>query len=229
TFDVDPQTGKTRLLHAFLLEPRVPPENPSQRLGLITAFYGGANTYSTQDQIFCAAGLTVVSPSVRGSSGFGKAFYSLNDKDLGGDEIIDLFYVARWLAERTGLPERRIGVYGGSHGGYATMRALTFPPETNGRNEFFPFGFGLAHAGFSSIKTFYDAPNTPDGVGLEGGGPNVPADLAKMLDRSPLTHVDRLQAPLLLTHGSKDWRVPVEESRQFVEAARQLERPVVYV
>lgn len=228
TFDKDPKTGKTRELHAFLLEPREPvPE--AERMAMITAFYGGRNGYSKFDNIMCAAGMTVLSPAVRGSSGFGKDFYSLNDKDLGGDEIVDVFYAARWLEEHTGLSPRRIGVKGGSHGGYATMRALTHPPATNGRNESYPLGFGMAHAGFSDIKTFYDATNIPDWVVLESGDPNVAADLAKMKDRSPMQHVDLLRAPLLLTHGSKDWRVPVDESRQFAKAAREQKKPVQYV
>jgi dienelactone hydrolase len=229
TFDKDPATGKTRELHAFLLEPRQPLENADQRLALITAFYGGENRYSELDQILCAAGLTVISPAVRGSQGFGKAFFALNDEDLGGDEIVDLFAVARWAEQRLGLPAARIGVYGGSHGGYATMRALTFPPRTNGRNDFYPFGFGMAHAGFSDIKTFYDATNIPDWVVLESGDPKVPAELERMRDRSPLTHAERLRAPLLVTHGSQDWRVPVSESRQFVTKAKEAGLPVQYV
>lgn len=228
TFDVDKATGKPRELHAFLLEPRNPAPG-GKGLAMITAFYGGRNGYSKFDNIMCAAGLTVLSPAVRGSSGFGKSFYGLNDKDLGGDEIVDVFYAARWLQERTGLSPRRIGVKGGSHGGYATMRALTFPPSTNGRNEGYPLGFGMAHAGFSDIKTFYDATNIPDWVVLESGDPNKPRELKRMKDRSPLQHVDLLGAPILLTHGSKDWRVPVDESRQFVKAARDAKRPVSYV
>ena len=229
TFDTDKKTGKKRELHAFLLEPKDPVAKPAHKMALITAFYGGRNAYSKYDHIMCAAGLTLVSPAVRGSSGFGREFYGLNDKDLGGDEIVDLFHVARWLEKRAGLKDRRIGVYGGSHGGYATMRALTFPPETNGRNDLYPFGFGLSHAGFSDIKSFYDATNIPDWVVLESGDPGKPKELARMKDRSPLTHVGRLRAPILLTHGSQDWRVPVDESRQFVKAARELKRPVTYV
>ncbi len=218
-----------RKLHAFLLEPKEPIAKPERQLAMITAFYGGSNRYSTFDHVMCAAGLTVLSPAVRGSSGFGKAFSALNDKDLGGDEIVDLFYAARWLEKRTGLPADRIGVFGGSHGGYATMRALTYPPKTNGRNESYAFGFGMSHAGFSDIKSFYDATNIPDWVVLESGDPNVPKELVRMRDRSPMAHVDLLQAPLLLTHGSADWRVPVDESRQFAAEAKKLQRPVQYV
>jgi dipeptidyl aminopeptidase/acylaminoacyl peptidase len=222
-------TFDKRDLHAFVLEPKQPLTDAKQRLAMITAFYGGENAYSQFDQIMCAAGFTVVSPSVRGSSGFGRDFSALNDKDLGGDEIVDLFWIARWLEQRSGLGPRRIGVYGGSHGGYATMRALTFPPSTNGRNVLYPFGFGMSHAGFSDVQTFHDASNIPDWVVLELGDPSKPAERARLKDRSPLTHADRLQFPLLLTHGSNDWRVPVSESRQFAEKAKSLGLPVTYV
>ncbi|MGB1274421.1 MAG: prolyl oligopeptidase family serine peptidase, partial [Nannocystaceae bacterium] len=113
TFDRDPATGKTRELHAFVLHPTQPRQNPEQRLALITAFYGGRNRYSSFDNIMCAAGLTIVSPAVRGSSGFGKQFYGLNDKDLGGDEIVDLHAVARWVEQEFALKPHQIGVYGG--------------------------------------------------------------------------------------------------------------------
>jgi dienelactone hydrolase len=227
TFDVDPNTGEQRMLHAFLLTPKRPLADGAQRLAVITSFYGGSNSFSTRQQIYCEAGIAWLSPAVRGSSGFGKEFMALNDRDLGGDEIIDLFYAARYLEEKLGLEPRQIGVAGGSHGGYATMRALTFPPETNGRNESYDLGFGISHAGFSSIITFYHATNIPDWIVLEAGDPKTEA--AKLADRSPLTHASRLESPLLLTHGSNDNRVGVTESRQFYEAARAADRPVTYV
>lgn len=227
TFDIDPATGTPRMLHAFLLTPKQALADSAQRLAVITSFYGGSNSFSTRQQIYCEAGITWLSPAVRGSSGFGKEFMALNDRDLGGDEIIDLFYGARFLERVYGFEPEQIGVAGGSHGGYATMRALTFPPETNGRNESYSFGFGMSHAGFSSIVTFYDATNIPDWIILEAGDPKTEAD--KLADRSPLTHAGRLESPLLLTHGSNDNRVGVSESRQFYEAAQALDRPVTYV
>ena len=227
TFDVDPKSGAQRKLHAYLMTPKLARSNPAERLAVITSFYGGGNSYSTQQHIYCEAGISWLSPAVRGSSGFGKEFMALNDRDLGGDEIVDLFYGAKFLEKKLGLAPNQIGVSGGSHGGYATMRALTFPPATNGRNESYPLGFGLSHAGFSSIVTFYDATNIPDWIILEAGDPKTERD--KLLDRSPLAHVDILQAPLLLTHGSNDNRVGVSESRQFNDKAVELGKPVTYV
>ena len=216
-----------RQLHAYVMRPKQP---PSDGLGvaMVRSFYGGDNDWDQYDHILCAAGITVVSAAVRGSSGFGKEFSALNDRDLGGDEIVDLFWVARWIEAQLGIPSGRIGVYGRSHGGYATMRALTFPPETNGRNEAYTFGFGLAEAGFSDIAAFHDATNIPDWVVLEAGNPGVPEDLARLKDRSPINHVDRLLVPIFLLHGGNDWRVPVAGSRVFVEAAKAAGKKVTY-
>ncbi|HEY0139108.1 MAG TPA: prolyl oligopeptidase family serine peptidase [Nannocystis sp.] len=225
----DRVNGKPRELHAFVLHPLRPLADKTRKVALVRSFYGGENSYSTFDHVMCAAGLTVVSPAVRGSDGFGKTFSALNDRDLGGDEIVDLFHVARWIEKTLGLTPRQIGVYGGSHGGYATMRALTFPPATNNRNDSYAFGFGLSHAGFSDIKNFHDQSNIPDWVVLESGDPSKPDDLARMRDRSPISHVDLLRAPLLLTHGGNDWRVPVGESRAFHEKAKALGKPTTYV
>lgn len=227
TFDIDPATGETRMLHAFLMTPKVPRENSALDLAVITSFYGGGNSFSTTQQVFCEAGISWLSPAVRGSSGFGKDFMALNDRDLGGDEIIDLFHAARFLEKKLGLSPSQIGVAGGSHGGYATMRALTFPPYTNERNEDYDFGFGMSHAGFSSIVTFYEATNIPDWIVLEAGDPA--SEREKLEDRSPINHIDRLDSPLLLTHGENDSRVEVSESRQFAAKAREMGKPVTYV
>ena len=228
TFDEDPSTGEKRMLHAFLLEPKNPLPK-GQRLAAIRSFYGGENEYNRLDHLWCAAGITVLSPAVRGSSGFGKEFAALNDGDLGGDEIVDLFYAAKWLESELGFESQEIGVYGRSHGGYATMRALTFPPETNGRGESYPFGFGLGDAGFSDIEAFYAYTNIPDWVLLEAGDPRTPEGKAKLAERSPINQVERLRAPLFLMHGAEDWRVPAEGSRVFAEKARALGKALTYL
>jgi dipeptidyl aminopeptidase/acylaminoacyl peptidase len=225
TFDVDPGTGQTRQIHAFLLIPReLPP--PERRQAFVLAFYGGANAYRQDFQILVEAGFIVLSPAVRGSFGFGRDFYALIDKDLGGNEMIDLIYGGRYLQERFGLSPRQIGVFGGSHGGYATVRSLTLPAPINGRDESFDWGFGWAHAGFYDITTFWRDCNIPDWVTQKAGDPRTERE--KLLDRSPLTHAARLRAPLYLTHGDRDNRVPVGESRVLVGRLRELGKDFRY-
>ena len=82
TFDVDPATGKTRMLHAYLYKPKNPLPK-GKELVMIESFYGGENRYNTEYEIFNAAGITVLSPSPRGSAGVGRDFAAMNDKDLG--------------------------------------------------------------------------------------------------------------------------------------------------
>ena len=225
TFDTDPKTHKKRQLHGILYTPRdtIPAK---ERIVRIKSFYGGANTFSVDNQLFCAAGIATFSPAVRGSWGQGTQFYRLNDGDLGGDEIIDLFEAARWLVSK-GYNATRIGVFGRSHGGYATMRALTFPKAAEGQPDVFPFAFGFADAGFSDILDFYETSNIPDWVVLEAGDPK--ADAARLKDRSPVHHIERLNAPLFLSHGANDQRVPVHGSRRMYEACTKVQKPCEYL
>ncbi len=226
TFDIDPATGKPRMLHAFLYKPKNP--LPSDRqIVMIQSFYGGSNRWSTRTQILAEAGIYVFSPSPRGSRGFGREFAALNDKDLGGNEIIDIIYAAKYLSKELGIPPERIGVYGGSHGGYATMRLLTFPGEINGNSAEFDWGFGISHAGFSDIAHFYEHCNIPDWVLLEAGDPATEAD--KLRDRSPLYHADKMTGKLLLTHGTNDSRVPIEGSRWMADSLRTYSKDVTLI
>ena len=85
----------------------------------------------------------MLSASPRGSAGFGRDFAAMNDHDLGGNETLDMIYVSRYVADKLNIPSQRVGVFGMSHGGYETMRLMTFPGEVNGYKAKFPFGFGI--------------------------------------------------------------------------------------
>jgi len=226
TFDIDEKTGKQRMLHGYLFTP----ENPlpkDEQIALIHSYYGGGNYYLSRSHIMGEAGVYVFSPSPRGSSGFGKDFEALNDKDLGGNEIIDIIYAGKYISEKLGIPPQRIGVFGGSHGGYAVMRLLTFPGEINGYKASFDWGFGLSHAGFSDIISFYEFCNIPDWVILEAGDPATEAD--KLNDRSPIYHADKMKGKLLLTHGENDSRVPIEGSKRFADSLKKYGKDVKFV
>lgn len=224
TFDIDEKTGETRKLHAYLLTPKKPLKD---KIVMIQSFYGGSNSYDMEHQIFADAGIYVLSPSPRGSSGFGRDFAAMNDKDLGGNEIIDIIYCARYISEKLGVPPERIGVFGMSHGGYATMRLMTFPGEVNGNKASFPFGFGVAVAGFADIVYQHNHSNIPDWTMLEAGDPVKDKD--KLMDRSPISHYDKITGPLLLIHGNHDDRVDIEGSRMMYNALRESGKPVEFL
>lgn len=226
TFDVDPATGKTRMLHAYLYKPKHPLPKGKEFI-MIESFYGGDNRYNTEYGILNAAGITVLSPSPRGSTGFGRDFAAMNDKDLGGNEILDIIYCALYIAENRNVPPERIGVFGMSHGGYATMRLLTFPGEVNGHKKTFRFGFGIETAGFSDIIYQHTHSNIPDWTTLEAGDPEKEA--ARLIERSPLYHAANLTGPLLLLHGNHDNRVHVEGSRLMDRMLTHLKLPHRYV
>ncbi|MDR0537618.1 MAG: prolyl oligopeptidase family serine peptidase [Tannerellaceae bacterium] len=226
TFDIDSATGRQRLLHAYLYKPTTP--LPAEKeLVMIESFYGGENRYNTGYQILAQAGIYVLSPSPRGSAGFGREFAAMNDGDLGGDEIIDIIYAAQYISKELNIPPSRIGVFGMSHGGYATMRLMTFPGEVNGHKAAFFFGFGIETAGFCDIIWQHRHSNIPDWTALEAGDPD--RDSLRLVDRSPITHAERISGPILLLHGNHDNRVDIGGSRFMAEKLKELGKPYRYV
>ena len=226
TFDIDPATGQTRMLHAYLMVPEHPLPADQARL-MVMSFYGGENAYDMEHQIFTAAGMYVLSASPRGSSGFGRDFAALNDHDLGGNETIDMIYCARYVSEMLGIPAERVGCFGMSHGGYETMRLMTFPGEVNGTRASFPFGFGVAVAGFSDIIYEHYHTNIPDWDYLEAGDPVTEKD--KLMDRSPINHTDAISGPLLLIHGDHDDRVDIGGSQMLYDKLKAEGKPVEFL
>ena len=226
SFDIDPATGKTRMIHAYLFKPKNPlPVDKS--MVMLESFYGGSNAYDSEYQIYNKAGIYVLSASPRGSAGFGRDFAALNDGDLGGNEIIDIIKCAQYISEKLNIPAERVGCFGVSHGGYATMRLLTFPGKINGNEAKFPFGFGVETAGFCDIIYQHTHSNIPDWTFLEAGDPVANHD--KLIDRSPLYHAEKLTGPLLLCHGNHDNRVDIEGSRLMDRKLTSLNLPHRYV
>lgn len=226
TFDIDPVTGKTRMIHAYLFKPEHP--LPADKgIVMIQSFYGGMNSYDSEYQIYNKAGIYVLSPAPRGSAGFGRDYAAMNDGDLGGNEIIDIIKCAQYISEKLNIPAEKVGCFGVSHGGYATMRLMTFPGEVNGNKASFPFGFGVETAGFCDIIYQHEHSNIPDWTFLEAGDPVANHD--KIIDRSPLYHAEKLTGPLLLCHGNHDNRVDIEGSKLMDRKLTSLHLPHRYV
>lgn len=121
---------------------------------------------------------------------------------------------------------QRPAIIAGGCGGYNALQALTHDPAINDRDAHFDFGFGIAEAGYSSLLTILHNTNTESPEIIATGDPRTEEGRRRLRERSPLDYVHRLDAPLLLMHGTNDYRVQIEESRQLLEAARRLGKDV---
>ncbi|MBV8930164.1 MAG: S9 family peptidase [Mycobacteriaceae bacterium] len=166
-------------------------------------------------------GITVFSPNVRGSGGFGRTFVHADDKDRRFAAIDDVADCVRFLVQSGFADADRVACAGWSYGGYLTLAALTFHPEL--------FAAGISICGMSDLSTFYHhtEPWIADAAYPEYGHPV--SDRALLERMSPLRRVDALTAPLLVVHGARDTNVPVGESEQIVEALLERGRQVRYL
>ncbi|BDG03361.1 S9 family peptidase [Anaeromyxobacter oryzae] len=167
------------------------------------------------------AGFVVVAPNFRGSTGYGRAFEDLNNKDWGGGDLGDLLAVVDALAASGTLDRARVGITGGSYGGYLTLRAITAAPDR--------FAAAVDLFGMPDLAVDYEL--TKDRFGLwyetEMGTPATEPDLFRA--RSPIHALDRVRAPLLVLQGANDTNVPRAESEEVVEKLRRRGAAVEYV
>lgn len=184
----------------------------------IIAFYGGTESYSRKVQQYAEMGIAVLSPAVRGSWGWGREWEKMLEGDLGGNEILDIIWGAKFLEKELKLPARKIGVHGGSHGGYATLRAITMPNNYKGHKATsFPFGFAISVVGFADLKAFYEDSRIADWlVHLLG-----PYNEELYAERSPLTFFENLNTPVLIVNGLNDSRVPYSSIEKFIEKLKK--------
>ncbi|HEX6857743.1 MAG TPA: prolyl oligopeptidase family serine peptidase [Streptosporangiaceae bacterium] len=173
--------------------------------------YQALPLFSPLIQALVARGIAVLAPSIRGSSGYGQHYQRLIYRDWGGGDLQDLAAAADYLQGQDWADAGRLGVYGASYGGFATLSCLARLPDR--------WRAGVSVCGPSDLAALAAAfPATwrhrvRDWIGDPGD-----TDDARMLaERSPLTHVDRIRAPLLLAHGINDARVAVAESERIHE------------
>jgi dipeptidyl aminopeptidase/acylaminoacyl peptidase len=156
-------------------------------------------------------GYGVLAPNIRGSSGYGREYVMMDNYKKRKDSIRDLYEAAKWLVDKGYARTGKIGIKGGSYGGYATLAALVDYPDM--------FGAGIDNIGIANFVTFLQ--NTAEyrrAIREAEYGPL--SDPEFLTSISPLTHADRIKAPLLVVHGENDPRVPVGEARQIAEAVR---------
>ncbi|MDQ6720562.1 MAG: S9 family peptidase [Candidatus Dormibacteraeota bacterium] len=166
-------------------------------------------------------GIALVVPNVHGSTGYGKAWQTRIHRDWGGIDLADFRSVADWMRTQSDFDPDRLGVFGGSYGGFASLTCVTRLPEY--------WCCGVDIMGPSNLVTMLenDPPNWRRWNKLWIG--DLETDRDKLVQRSPMTYVDNVRCPLLVIQGDNDPRIPREESDQIVERLRALGRPVEYL
>jgi dipeptidyl aminopeptidase/acylaminoacyl peptidase len=174
--------------------------------------------YDATAQFLANRGYAVLQPNFRGSTGFGKRFLNLGNEEWGtGTMQHDITDGVRWLIDQGIADPDRIGIHGGSYGGYATLAGVTFTPEL--------YAAGIPYVAPSNLITLIESfPPYWEPViriwHLRVGNPNDPAQRERLVQQSPLFSVERIQVPLLVVHGANDPRVVQNESDQIVVALR---------
>ena len=204
---------------------------PEQPQPLVLLVHGGPwlrDTYGLDSthQWLANRGYAVLSVNFRGSTGLGKALANAGDKEWGRKMSEDLLDAADWAAAQGIARRDRVAVMGASYGGYAALAALSMTPQS--------FACGVSVVGPSNLISFIEAvPGYWDPwlrtYSSRVGDPDTVAGRALLAERSPLTHAQRIERPLLIGHGTRDPRVKQAESDQMVEALQRNGVPVVYV
>lgn len=170
-------------------------------------------------------GYAVLAVNNRGSSGYGKTFFKMDDLNHGEKDLQDCVEGKNWLASQTEIDGEKIGIIGGSYGGYMTMAALTYTPEE--------FDVGVNLFGVTNwIRTLKSIPpyweSFRESLYLELGDP-FSADSVRLKRISPLFHTDKVTKPLIVLQGAQDPRVLQVESDEIVAGVRKNGVPVEYV
>jgi len=204
--------------------------NKNNKAGALVWVHGGPGGqsrvgFSNSIQYLVNNGYAVLAVNNRGSSGYGKTFYKLDNKDHSNGDLKDCIYGKKWLAEQEYIDSTAIGIYGGSYGGCMVLGALAFHPDE------FKVGvdlFGVANwlRTLRSIPPYWES--FRKALYDEMGDPNT-ADSVRLKNISPLYNYEKITKPLLVFQGANDVRVLPVESDEIVAGVKKNGVPVEYV
>ncbi|HZS86887.1 MAG TPA: S9 family peptidase [Chloroflexota bacterium] len=212
-----------RQIPALFFKPRG--EQPPGGLPVVIEVHGGPESqrrpiWSAAIQYLAGRGYAVLSPNVRGSTGYGKTYMHLDDVRLRMDSVRDLAYAVEWLRQN-GADPRRIAVIGGSYGGFMVLAAITSYPDL--------WAAAVDIVGIANFVTFLENTGPWRRALREAEYGSLERDREFLEQISPIHYVEKITAPLLVIHGANDPRVPVDEAEQIVGTLRARGRPVEYL
>lgn len=200
------------------------------KVGALVWVHGGPGGqsrigYNNDIQYLTNHGYAVLAVNNRGSSGYGKAFYKMDNQDHGGADLKDCVWGKKWLASQDYIDTNAIGIYGGSYGGCMVLNALTTYPDE------FKAGvnlFGVANwiRTLRSIPPYWES--FRKALYNEMGDPNTD-DSVRLKNASPLFNYQKINKPLLVFQGSNDVRVLQVESDEIVAGVKKNGVPVEYI
>ena len=216
-------TFDEREVPAFLYLPK---EGEQRNLPVVVYVHGGPESQSRPEfsgvlQYLASRGYGVLVPNVRGSTGYGYEYQSLDDVRLRMDSVKDLQYAVRWLSESGIADPKRIAVFGGSYGGFMVLAAVTTYPDL--------WAAGVDIVGIANFVTFLENTGPWRRKQRESEYGSLENDREFLKEISPIRSVDKITAPLFVVHGANDPRVPVGEAEQVVDALRKRNVPVEYL
>jgi dipeptidyl aminopeptidase/acylaminoacyl peptidase len=210
-----------REIPAWLYRPNVDGKVP-----VVLSIHGGPEAqerpvYQPLYQYLLSRGIGVLATNIRGSTGYGKSYQRLVQRDWGGGDMQDWEHAVKWLQQQDWVDAERVGVFGGSYGGFAVLTCVTRLPDY--------WAAAVDIFGPSNLVTFAKAvpPTWRRFIARFVGDPETEADF--LMERSPITYVDNVKAPLLVIQGATDPRVVKGESDQMVAKLQELGRDVEYV
>ncbi len=193
------------------------PKKHNGKLPAIIYLHGGPEGqtqpfFSPLFQYFVANGYAVICPNVRGSTGYGKYFATLDDKRKRLDSVKDMVALSEFLKRDKNIDVNKLSLFGGSYGGFMVLAGLAFYPNL--------WAAGVCIVGISNFVTFLEntAPYRRSLREYEYGSLNE--DREFLISASPYHSADKIKAPLFLIHGANDPRVPLSEARQIAEKIR---------
>ncbi|MCH6266393.1 S9 family peptidase [Neobacillus citreus] len=207
---------------AFFYKPKI----TTEKFPLVIVIHGGPESqsravYNPVVQYLIGKGYAVCTPNIRGSTGYGKTFTKLDDVRKRMDALKDIVFLVEWLKVNGNIDSNRIGIMGGSYGGFMVLAAISHYPQL--------WSAAIDIVGMSSLRTFLETthPWRKKLREAEYGTIERDGDFFDKID--PLNHTSRITTPLLVIHGEGDPRVHIKESEQIVNKLKGKQHPVDFI